>query len=166
MYRTRIAVTAFGACTTLLLASCGDDVESLTKPEFISQANEICQTAQDATDPIFERVFADLDDVDWDDPDNQFLIFRRFGEAIDEARPALDKQFADLRALEPPKEDKELLDTLLDDTVAAVDEFSRLAKAGAAGDEAAMEALDDDDPMVEPNRRAREYGLTVCGEDG
>jgi hypothetical protein len=37
--------------------------------------------------------------------------------------------------------------------------------AAADGDEAALAALDtEEDPFDDIDRRAREYGLTVCGE--
>jgi len=41
------------------------------------------------------------------------------------------------------------------------------ADAAADGDEAARERMDDEteDPMDDVNRRARAYGLTVCGSD-
>ena len=79
----------------LLTAACGiqgDDAEAMSKPEFVAEANAICQTSNEQLDPIFEAVYADLDDVDWDDPDNQLLIFKRFDVALEQAVPIIDQQ--------------------------------------------------------------------------
>ena len=61
-----------------------------------------------------------------------------------------------------------IFDTLLEDQEAAIAEFAGLMKAAAGGDDAALDALESshEDPFDDINRRAREYGLTVCGEEG
>ena len=84
---------------------------------------------------------------------------------MDEIKPILDQQLDDIRALAPPAEDKELIETLMNDQDDALSEGFRLIDAAAAGDEAARAALDDEeeDPFADIDRRAREYGLTVCG---
>jgi hypothetical protein len=165
-HHTPMLTIAVGAA--LLTAGCGiqgDDAEALTKPDFVAEANAICQTSNDRLDPIFEAVYADLDDVDWDDPDNQLLIFKRFDVALEQAVPIIDQQLDDVGALEPPADDKDLIETLLADQAAAVSEFTRLMNAAADGDQAALAALDtEEDPFDDIDRRAREYGLTVCGE--
>ncbi len=163
---TPMLPVALGAA--LLTAACGiqgDDAEAMSKPEFVAEANAICQTSNDQLDPIFEAVYADLDDVDWDDPDNQLLVFKRFDVALEQAVPIIDQQLDDVGALEPPANDKDLIETLLADEAAAVAEFTTLMNAAADGDQAALAALDtEEDPFDDIDRRAREYGLTVCGE--
>ena len=84
---------------------------------------------------------------------------------MDEAGPILDRQLDDIRALEPPAEDKDLIETLLDDQEAALTEFTQMLDAAAAGDEAARARDLEGDLFDDVNRRVREYGLTVCGED-
>jgi hypothetical protein len=81
--------------------------------------------------------------------------------------PIIDQQLDDIRAFTPPAGDEQLIDTLLDDQEAAIAEFADLMKAAAGGDQAALEALDssNEDPFDDINRRARDYGLTVCGEE-
>ena len=72
----------------------------------------------------------------------------------------------DLRALGAPEGDEELIERLLDDLDAAVDEFAVLVDAAAAGDEAARDYFDGEggDAAIDlVNRRARDYGLDVCG---
>ena len=55
---------------------------------------------------------------------------------------------------------------LYDDVEAVLDEINQLADDAAAGDPAAIERItSDEDPFDEVNRRAIEYGLTVCGEE-
>jgi len=167
-HHTPMLTVAVAAGAGLLTAGCGiqgADAEALTKPEFVAEANAICQSSNDQLDPIFDAVYAGLDDVDWDDPDNQLLIFERMDVALVQAVPIIDQQLEDIGALEPPAEDKEFVETLLADQGAAIAEFTKLIGAGAGGDQAALVALEtDEDPFDDIDRRAREYGLTVCGE--
>ncbi len=167
MYRARILIiTLF---VGLLAAACGSDAEALSKPEFIAQANAICQASQDEADPIFDAIWAEFDeDTDFDDPAVQDVIFVRFDEVIDDVKPIFDRQLDEIRALEPPSEDKQLIEELLDDQEAALDEFAQLMEAAAAGDEQARATIDGEaDPFDDIDRRARAYGLTVCGsQDG
>ena len=164
--RTTI-ITALAAGAGLLFAACGDDTEALSKPDFVTQANAICQQSNHQLDQIFETIYADTDDVDWEDPANELLLFVRWDEAMLEVAPIVDQQLDDIRALAPPAGDEELIGALLDDQEAAVAEFATLMEAAADGDQAALEALDssNEDPFDDINRRAREYGLTVCGEE-
>jgi hypothetical protein len=164
--RTTI-MTALVAGAGLFIAACGDDAEALSKPDFVAQANAICQETNDQINPIFETIYADTDDVEWDDPANELLLFVRWDGAMQLVVPIVDQQLADIRSLAPPSEDEELIDALLDDQEAAIDDFAGLMEAAANGDRAALEALDSstEDPFDDINRRAREYGLTVCGEE-
>lgn len=162
--RTTI-IAALAAGAGLLIAACGDETEALSKPDFVAQANAICQESNDQLDPIFEAVFADTDEIDWDDTANELLLFVRFDDAMQQVVPIVDQQLDDIRALAAPSGDEELIDTLLDDQEAAITEFAGLMEAAAEGDEAAMAALDGDDPFDDIDRRARDYGLTVCGEN-
>ena len=150
----------------LVFASCGVQSEPLSKAEFIEQANAICQSTNDRVEPLFDEVYNNLEDVDWDDPDNKLLLFVRFDEAMDEVLPIMNEQLDSIGALEPPAEDGELIDELIADQDAALTEFAVLMDAAADGDEAALAALDsEEDPFEEIDRRARDYGLIVCGEE-
>lgn len=164
--RTTI-IAALAAGAGLLIAACGDDAEALSKPDFVAQANAICQETNGQLDPIFETIYADTGEVDWDDPANELLLFVRWDEALQQVVPIVDQQLDDIRALAPPAGDEEFIDTLLDDQEAAIAEFAGLIEAAADGDQAALEALDssEEDPFDDIDRRAREYGLTVCGEN-
>jgi hypothetical protein len=86
---------------------------------------------------------------------------------MDEVLPIMNEQLDSIGALEPPSEDEELIDELIADQEAALTEFAVLMDAAANGDEAALDTLDtEEDPFEEIDRRARDYGLTVCGEGG
>jgi hypothetical protein len=163
--RKGIVLTS-AAAAGLVFASCGVQSEPLSKAEFIEQANAICQSTNDRVEPLFEEVYNNLEDVDWDDPDNKLLLFVRFDEAMDEVLPIMNEQLDSIGALEPPAEDEELIDELIADQDAALTEFAVLMDAAADGDEAALSALDnEEDPFEEIDRRARDYGLIVCGEE-
>ena len=169
-HHTPMLTIAVAAGAGLLTAACGiqgDDADALSKPEFVAQANAICQSSNDQLDLAFDGIYADLDDVDLNDPDNELLIFTRWEAALIEAGPIVDQELDDIGALEPPVEDEEFIETLLADQAAAFAEFTRLMNAAADGDHAALVALEtDEDPFDDIDRRAREYGLTVCGEAG
>jgi hypothetical protein len=149
----------------VLMVSCGDEAEALSKPEFISQANAICQTTNAELQPVWERIW-DME-VDVEDAENQELIFVRVAEAMDTIGPAWNESINDIRALEPPSEDEDTIYAILDDLELAIEDFRATAVAAADGDEAARGRMNDEseDPMDDVNRRAREYGLTVCGSE-
>lgn len=162
---TRTTITSVLVCG-LAASACGsDDPEPLAKPEFIAQANAICEATNEELAAVFEEIWAVADDVDLDDPDNELLMFSRWDAAMDEVVPIVDGQLDDIRALAPPAGDEELIETLLVDQGTAVAEFAGLMEAAANGDESAMAALEADDPFAEINQRARAYGLTACGEE-
>lgn len=150
-----------------LVTACGDDTEPLSKPDFIEQANAICQVANDEATLVFDGVWERLDEVDQDDPANEGMIFVLFAEAAAQIKPIWGQMADDIRDLQEPDEDHELLETLFDDLDALVIKLVETSAAAADGDQAAMQALDDEteDPFDDLNRRAREYGLTVCGEE-
>ena len=152
----------------LLTAACGiqgDDAVPLSKPEFVTQANAICEASNDQLDAVFDVVYAGLEDIDFSDPDNELLIFKRWDAALIDAAPIVDQELNDIGALDPPLEDEEFIETLLADQAAAFAEFTTLMNAAADGDGTALVALEtDEDPFDDIDRRAREYGLTVCGE--
>lgn len=148
--------------------ACGDDAEQITKPELIEQADAICQEVQDELDPVFEALWAEYDDLDWDDPEGQDTAFVALAETLAMAAPAMHDMADDLRDLGAPEGDQELIAQLLDDLDAAVDEFVAQADAAVAGDPAARAYFDGeggDAAMDLVNRRARDYGLQVCGAD-
>ena len=140
----------------LVAGACGDGDEALSKAEYVEQANAICAASNAQEELIFEEVTADLPD----EPTSQ-----QVAEAVVEIgtrmTPIIEAQLDDLRALRAPEGDEDTLAVFFDDVEAAQEEFIQLAEDAAAGDEAAFRA---EDPFADVNRRAIQYGLTVCGE--
>lgn len=170
MNAARIMTVAAGI---LLLHACGDDAEALSKPEFIEQADAICESTNAELDATFDQFFADMeaefesDDFDFDDPDFQDRFFATFAETMQAVEPIFERQLDELRALRPPEEDRELVDGLLDDLEAVFEQFAERADAAAAGDVSARGFIDaDEDPFADVNAGARAYGLTDCGDPG
>lgn len=163
MYLKAAAATATVAA--VILTACGSDAEALSKAEFIEQADAICQASMDEAEPIFQAVWADLDDEI--EPDlAEDVVIQRFADAMDAVRPIFEQQLDDIEDLEPPSEDRELLDSLLADQRAAMAEFARMLDAAAAGESDARSAIvNDEDPFADVDRWTREYGFAVCGQD-
>lgn len=145
----------------LVAGACGDG-ETLTKAEYIEQGNAICADGNAQLDPIFEEVFADFPD----EPTQQQLVDEVVG-IVAGITPIIEAQLADLRELAAPKEDEDTLELLFDDVEAVLEEINQLADDVAAGDQAAIDLIESEefDPFADVNRRAVQYGLTVCGED-
>lgn len=168
-----IRVLAGLAVTALLLTACGgDSEEALSKEDFIEQANAICAATNEELDPIVEEFFAEtFEDVPTDTPPSQVpVVITAFDELFDEVlTPAFEEQMDEIRALAPPEEDAEMLDELYDDLESGLETVNATLDDAVAGDPAAIEAFSSgasEAQLNEANRQAREYGLTVCGEEG
>ena len=165
--RAKMIAAAVGAVVALVVVACGDPDDALTKDEFIAQADAICAAATAELDEMSEPVWASLEGLDDDDPASEEVIYAAFVELMDQGAPILREQLADLRDLNPPRQDRELIETLIDDQEAAIDYFVEIVEGAANGDPAAREAMNsDEDPFDDVDRRARAYGLLVCGSDG
>lgn len=170
MYRNRVLMLVSVVAGLALLASCGSEAEALSKSEFVDQGNMICEATNHELEPIFTRLWEGPDLVDFVDPDTQDQAIILMGEVMGEAFPLWQQQLTDLKALAPPKEDKELLDELFVDFETAVDEMRQLIDEAVVDAAGARELLlatleGDEDPLAGVNRRASEYGLSACGED-
>jgi hypothetical protein len=164
------------AIALLSITGCGDDAEPLSKPEFVEQADAICAQAQSDVEPMWEAFWVDFEsqfaavggaETTASEPNPEAAWFPLFDALLDDLSPVLEQQVADLRALEPPADDKELIDGLLDDFENGLDEMNDIADRAVEGDETARETIssEDGDPLADVNRAAREYGLTVCGAE-
>ena len=163
MTHLRAKTIAVSLVAGLSLAACGDDGggESLSKEDFIAQADAICADHGTQLDAIFEEAFAEVDETDMDDPQ---AAAQQYAGVVADSEPVMRDQVEALRALEPPEADADELNSQLDALDAAVTEFVDLTEDGAAGDEAALAAIESDvDPFAAVNERAFEYGLRVCG---
>ena len=161
-----ILVLIIAATAGLALSACSDDAEALSKSDLIEQADAVCQEANDDLEPIWEEYWSSFDEVDFDDPANQELIYEGIAELMAESVPRWEQQSDELRELVPPEEDAETIETLLDDFDAAIAEMAEISELVAAGDADALALIEsDDDPLADVNQQAREYGMVVCGSE-
>jgi hypothetical protein len=160
------------AVIAVVVTACGDvSTEALSKEEYVEQANAICAATDEEIEPIvdefFEEAFADgSGDVPVDGVPQIVLAFDDLFDDV--LTPAVEEQMAELRALEPPEEDAEMLDALYDDLEAGLDFVNATLDDAVAGDKAAIEAFSSgasEEQVNDANQRAREYGLTVCGAE-
>ncbi|MEV4419194.1 hypothetical protein AB0L40_04365 [Patulibacter sp. NPDC049589] len=136
----------------LIFAGCGgDDDKGLSKADFITQADAICQKANDQLDKDATAAVTALG-TDSPTPEQLKTI------ATDVALPNLDKQVTDLKALDAPKDDKDTVDAL----VASLQDGITKAKTDPTV------LLNNDSgapsPFADANTKANAYGLKVCGK--
>jgi Flp pilus assembly protein TadD len=148
--KDRIALIAALLCAglALVIAGCGGDDESssstsMTKDEFIAQADAICQAGKDALDAAGQQLGQNPTD-------------EQLRQAItDTVIPTLEGEFDDIEALTPPAGDE--------------DEVAAIIAAGRSGIDEAKDnpdrlfAAGQDSPFADANRLAQDYGLKVCG---
>jgi hypothetical protein len=136
------------------LVACGDDGggKTLSKKDFVEQANAMCKTGNDEVNKVFEDAFPNPDESS--DPKLAGDLF------LKKALPRLRRLTADLRDLKPPKEMQKEVAKLLDDVDAVIDDVEKQVKKDP---EAYFSQ--EEDPFADVNQRARDLGLTVCGDE-
>jgi hypothetical protein len=142
----------------LVMSGCGDSgtskaatttVAAVTKSDFISQANALCQTMKDRANAIPDP---------GSDPNT-------FADALDEVVGITDETLAKLRALPTPAGDEATLEAIFTKVDALGADYRQLASALRAGDAATAEQLQATvaADLTAANTAANDYGLTVCG---
>jgi hypothetical protein len=127
-------------------AGCGgDDAETISKEDFLTQANQICREAQDATDAAFEEQFPG------EPSDAEIETFWN-----ETARPNVENQVEEIRALGAPEGDEEQIDELLAAVEDGLEGTQEAVDAGTVGE--------GPDPFAEADRLSADYGLTDCGD--
>ena len=154
----------------LVGAACWGDV-ALSKDDYITQGNAICEDANAKFDAI-NLEFANLPEASNPEEFAEPLV----ADFVDQFTAVLEEQLADLRALAAPEGDEDLLAAIYDDLEAVLRAIPQLAAAAAAGDPAAIEQLTSNEDQghaglravgtafSDLDIRAGEYGLTVCGD--
>ena len=144
--RGRAWVGAVGITAVVISGACGDGEEALTKAGFLERGNAICATTENeirsAADSTFPR-----DKV----PDAQQLA--RFTDETIE--PAFMRQLEELGDLKPPKEDKESVDSILEEGRKGLDKLKSQPTTIISR---------DTNPLVRYDQLANDYGLSTCGE--
>jgi len=146
----RGGVAALVGLLVLLVTACGGGGGSdarLSKEEFQSQANAICDMYQKQLDQL--KTPANLDEI----PD-----------LVDQALAILNKEVVEISALNPPEELQSQFDEMIaasDKTKAAADDLSAAAKSG---DQAAVQkALEEGNAASnQADELAGELGLDSC----
>ena len=148
-----LAIAAFA----VFAAGCGDSDDdgttdsgaSLTKAEFVKQANAICAANNKEIDAEFEE-FAEDNNLSKNKPPTPEQLEQA---ADDFLLPIVNDQIDELREIEPPEAQAGAFEALLDEA------------------EAEAEKLEDDpstldeQSFVKVNKRARALGLEACGEE-
>jgi hypothetical protein len=170
--RFACVLASLGLLAVVAVACGDDDSDALTKEEYIEQANAICTATNEEIEPLMEEFFEEtFADIPQDTPPGDVpTIILAFDEFFDDVlTPAVEDQMEQIRALAPPEEDAEMLADIYDDLQAGLDVVNATLDDAVAGDPAAIEAFSSgasEEQLNEANAAGREYGLTVCGEEG
>jgi hypothetical protein len=145
----RAMFATFGLGLLIFVSGCGGD-DGLTREEFISEAEAICEEFDQRVGEVNEP--ASADDVE---------------RYVNEVRPVVENGLNELTELQPPEELEEQWNELVamnDESLEALDDLSQ---AAANRDEARLQEI-----VEEASRRdsesdsiAREIGLENCGGD-
>ena len=164
---TRLFALLAGAMAIALLAvGCGssDDsttdsttdsgsvaTSSLSKAEFIEQADAICSKANDSISEEAEAYAEDngiSTDKEPSDEEKEEIV-------VEVIVPAIETQVDEIEELGAPSGDEE--------TITAIVEGIRTASSETADDPSL--AFGSPTPFEDVNKEAQDYGLEVCGED-
>jgi hypothetical protein len=134
----------------MAFAGCGGDDDNgssgsgPTKAEYIAKADAICQAGDDAINTASKSLGSSPTEAEV----TTFLT----GTLL----PNIEGQLKDLRALEPPKDDKDTINAIYDALEADV--------AKAKADPATLNVAGSKSPFADANAKAQAYGMKVCGK--
>ncbi len=141
-----VGLTLVFAALSLGASACGGGGEStITKDDYIAQANEICKTAGGQTEAAAQDALSD------NPSDAEIEAFWN-----ETARPAAEDQVQQIRDLGAPEGDEAEIEALLAEVESAIEGTQEAVEAGTVGEGA--------DPFDEADRLSIEYGLTECAD--
>ncbi len=151
-----LALTAVAVAIIAIVAGCGSSSDastsSVTKAEFIAQADAICKKGNDEIEADFEA-FAKKNGLEEnEEPSNAQGV--EISETI--LVPNIENQSEELRDLGAPSGDEAEISAMLDSLDQGIEEAEE-------DPEALFTAKSD--PFGPANKKAREYGLKVCGQE-
>jgi hypothetical protein len=151
-----LIATLFGVVAVALIAAgCGsssdDSTSSLTKAEFVSQADAICKKGNTEVETEFED-FTKENGLENKKPTEAQEI--ELAETI--LTPNVKDQSEELRALEAPSGDEDEITAMLDSLDEGVEEAEADPQALLSG---------KSEPFKPASKLAKEYGLTECGQE-
>jgi hypothetical protein len=154
----------------LVTAGCGDSssptatqtvtighAEELTKTEWIAKADAICTEANEEANPIQDEANA------MSEAPETAGTLQKLGEILKSGIPSIANETAALRELEPPAEDKEIVQKMIGTVEANVTLGNSMADALESDDLERFEALNEQ--AEENTTKSQGYGLKVCGAD-
>ena len=146
--RTMLAAVATSTVLgmSIAVAGCGGgDDESLTKAEFIQQADAICKKAHDGFEKAFNRTFSG----------GQQPSQAQLNEfAADTLVPGVQKEIDDIGELEPPSADADEVDAIIAAEQDGVDKVR--------ADPGILAPSVKEDPLKKGQDLARAYGMKEC----
>lgn len=150
-----LKVGKIGVCSLLLMVSLGvtacgsddsssdDSSESITKAEFVAQANEICAESNKTIDAAEKEAFSGGQPTQADV--DSFIN--------DTVLPQVESQINDIEALPVPEGEEDQISAILDAANKALQE--------GKSDPSSLQG--NGDPFAEANKLANAYGMTECG---
>lgn len=161
MNKTLIGALAGLVVLAVVVAGCGSSSEdssstsstaSLSKAEFLKQGNAICKEGNESINAEFEEFSKENNLSESEEPPKAVQE-----EAIEQILiPSINGQIEDIRALGTPEGDE----GELEEVFTAEEEVVEEAEAEPTS------LFETTTAQKEANKLAREYGLTVCGEEG
>lgn len=160
MNKPLLALLAGALTIALVAAGCGgsddsnsESTASLTKAEFVKEGNAICTKGNAKIESEFEAFTKDRNLSENKAPSK--VVQEEAAEEI--LIPLISSQVEELRALGAPEGDEGEVEKILTGAEEAIEE----------GEEDPASLLGNGPgKFKEVNKQAREYGLTVCGEEG
>lgn len=147
------------AALVAFAAGCGsggsdstESTASISKADFLKQANAICEEGNENINAKFEEFTKENNLSETEEPPKEVQE-----EAIEEVLiPAINTQIEEIRALGTPEGDEGELEEVFSSEEGVLEE----------AEEEPTILFENTATQKEANKVAREYGLTVCGSEG
>jgi len=136
----------------VLLAGCGGGSGSsrLTRDQYASKADAVCQKYKQKTDAL-----------------SRPTTLSELGDAADQVLPLLHDARGELRSLRPPADEEATADAWLDQFDVIIDDVKKIRDTAKAGDAAGVQSSAR--PALRHNEHANQLaaqlGMTVCSKD-
>jgi len=160
----RLIAVLFGVLAIAVIAAgCGSSssssepsTSSLTKAEFIKQGDAICAKAEKENEAEFEE-FAKENGLS-ENKEPSKAVQEELATSI--LLPSVSGQLEDIRALGAPSGEEEQVDEIIETVEGEVEEAEEEPTVLFEAEE------EGKSPFAAGNKMAREYGFTVCGQEG
>ena len=151
----------------LVTGACGGGEETLTKAEYVEQANAICAASNAEIEAVEEEMGEAIEAqmAEAEEVPSVAEFAQMTSELISQTIPILEATLTDLRALPMPEGDEDTLTALYNDFEQVLADLSEQSAVLTTGDEAAINQFYEVDYCGDVNERTAEYGLTVCAEE-